>query len=56
MEPTQDKLNAMKLFGMAKYLRQWMELPKEKALTPAELLGLRWLRAKTLGIPAVEAS
>lgn len=40
MEPTQDKLNAMKLFGMAKYLRQWMELPKEKALTPAELLGL----------------
>ena len=40
MEPTQEKLNAMKLFGMAKYLRQWMELPKENALTPTELLGL----------------
>jgi DNA replication protein DnaC len=40
IEPTQDKLNAMKLFGMAKYLRQWMEQPKQQALTPTELLGL----------------
>lgn len=40
VEPTLDKLNAMKLFGMAKYLRQWLEQPKEKALTPAELVGL----------------
>jgi hypothetical protein len=40
MEPTVEKLNAMKLFGMAKYLREWLELPKDKALTPLELLGL----------------
>ncbi len=40
MEPTLEKLDAMKLFGMAKYLRQWMSQPKEKAMTPADLVGL----------------
>lgn len=40
VEPTLEKLNAMKLFGMAKYFRQWLEQPKEKALTPAEFVGL----------------
>lgn len=40
VEPTLEKLNAMKLFGMEKYFRQWLEQPKEKALTPAELVGL----------------
>ena len=40
VEPMLEKLNAMKLFGMAKYLREWLELPKDKALTPTELLGL----------------
>lgn len=40
MQQTLDKLNTMKLFGCAKYLREWMELPKEKALSPAELIGL----------------
>jgi DNA replication protein DnaC len=41
MEPMLEKLNAMKLFGMAKYLRQWMEAPpKEKAMAPLDLAGL----------------
>jgi DNA replication protein DnaC len=30
----------MKLFGMAKYLRQWLDQPKEKAMAPADLVGL----------------
>ena len=40
VEPTLEKLNAMKLFGMEKYFRQWLAQPKEKSLTPAELVGL----------------
>jgi DNA replication protein DnaC len=40
MEPVMEKLNAMKLFGMAKYLRQWLEAPKEKAMAPADLAAL----------------
>lgn len=41
MEPMLEKLNAMKLFGMAKYLRQFMEAPpKEKAMAPLDLAGL----------------
>lgn len=40
MEQTLEKLDAMKLFGMAKYLRQWMNQPKEKAMAPADLVGL----------------
>lgn len=40
MQQTLEKLDAMKLFGMAKHLRQWKESPKEKALAPADLVGL----------------
>lgn len=40
VEQTLEKLNAMKLYGVAKYLRQWLEQPKEKALSPTELIGL----------------
>lgn len=39
-EQTLDQLHAMKLFGMARYLRQWLDQPKEKTLSPAELAGL----------------
>lgn len=40
VQQTLDKLNAMKLPGMAKYFREWMESPKETPLSPAELVGL----------------
>lgn len=39
-EQTIDKMNAMKLFGMAKAMRQWLELPRDKALTPVDVVGL----------------
>lgn len=40
VEQTLEKLNAMKLYGMTKYLRQWLDQPREKALAPADLVGL----------------
>jgi DNA replication protein DnaC len=40
VEQTLEKLNAMKLFGMTKYLRHWLDQPKEKAMAPMDLLGL----------------
>lgn len=40
VEQTLEKLNAMKVFGMARALRQWLDQPKDKALTPADLIGL----------------
>jgi DNA replication protein DnaC len=41
VEQTIEKLNGLKLGGMAKYLRQWLEQPpREQPLTPAELVGL----------------
>lgn len=39
VEQTLEKLNEMKLHGMAKAMRQWLEQPKDKELTPADLLG-----------------
>jgi DNA replication protein DnaC len=40
VEQTLEKLDVMRLHGMAKALRQWLEHPKEKDLAPADLIGL----------------
>ena len=40
VEQTMEKLNAMKLYGAVAELRQWLEKPKDKDLTPADLVGL----------------
>ena len=40
VEQTMEKLVAMKLSGMAEALRRWMDQPKEKQLTPADVVGL----------------
>jgi DNA replication protein DnaC len=40
IEQTLEKLNAMKLIGMAGALRQWLDQPKDKTLTPADVVGL----------------
>jgi DNA replication protein DnaC len=40
VEQTMEKLVAMKLHGMAEALRRWMEKPKEKQMTPLDLVGL----------------
>jgi DNA replication protein DnaC len=40
VEQTMEKLVAMKLRGMAEALRRWLEKPKEKQLTPRDLVGL----------------
>ena len=40
VEQTLEKLDGMRLHGMAKALRQWLEQPKEKDLAPADLVGL----------------
>lgn len=40
IEQTLEKLTTMKLHGMARALRHWMEQPNEKSLAPADLVGL----------------
>lgn len=40
VEQTLEKLEAMKLNGMAKAMRRWMEQPQDKDMAPADLLGL----------------
>ncbi len=40
IEQTLEKLNGMKLFGMARAFRAWLDQPKDKALAPADLVGL----------------
>ncbi|WP_163988678.1 IS21-like element helper ATPase IstB [Pyxidicoccus caerfyrddinensis] len=40
VEQTLEKLNEMKLHGMAKAMKQWLEQPKGKDLTPEDVLGL----------------
>ena len=40
VEQTMEKLVSMKLGGMAEALRRWLDSPKEKELTPADLVGL----------------
>ena len=40
VEQTMEKLVSMKLSGMAEALRHWLERPKEKELTPTDLVGL----------------
>jgi len=39
VEQTFDKLNAMKLFGMAKAMRDWTEQTRDKEISPADLVG-----------------
>ena len=40
VEQTLDKLSALKLHGMTKALREWLDRPKDKELAPADLIGL----------------
>jgi DNA replication protein DnaC len=40
VEQTMDKLVSMKLHGMADALQRWLDRPKEKDLTPLDLVGL----------------
>lgn len=40
MEQTLEKMNAMKLFGMAKALREWSDAPKKQELSPQDFIGL----------------
>lgn len=40
VEQTHEKLTSMKLHGMAASFRQWLEQPKGKDVSPADLLGL----------------
>jgi IstB-like ATP binding protein len=40
VEQTMEKLVSMQLTGMAEELRRWMEQPKEKQITPLDLIGL----------------
>jgi DNA replication protein DnaC len=39
-EQTMEKLVSMKLRGMAEALRRWLERPKEKQMTPLDLIGM----------------
>jgi DNA replication protein DnaC len=40
VEETLEKLNAMKLHGMAGYLRSWLERPQDRDVGAADLVGL----------------
>jgi DNA replication protein DnaC len=40
VEQTQEKLNAMKLYGMANYLRTWLEKAPDKDVSTTDLVGL----------------
>ncbi|NTX57458.1 IS21-like element helper ATPase IstB [Myxococcus sp. CA039A] len=40
VEQTLEKLNGMKLHGMASYLRDWLARPGERDVSPADLVGL----------------
>lgn len=40
VEQTMEKLVSMKLGGMAEALRQWLERPKDRDISPADLVGL----------------
>ena len=40
VEQTIEKLVSMKLHGMVEALRRWLDGPKEKEMTPTDLLGL----------------
>lgn len=53
-EETLRKMNHMKLYGMALAFRRWVDEPKDKELTPSELLGLltdaEWLERENRGL------
>ena len=40
VEQTLEKLSAMRLHGMAKAMRDWVDKPKDKHLGPADLVGM----------------
>lgn len=40
VEQTMEKLVSMKLGGMAEALRQWLERPKDRDISPADLVGI----------------
>lgn len=40
VEQTMDKLVSMKLQGMAEALQRWMDSPKEKQMTPHDVVGM----------------
>lgn len=40
IEQTMEKLAAMRLHGMVKAMRQWLDQPKDRNLSPADLVGL----------------
>lgn len=40
LEPTIDKLNQMKLYGMAKALKEWADNTHDKDISPTDLVGL----------------
>ncbi len=40
LEQTLEKMNAMKLFGMAKAFREWHDTPKKQELTVQDFVGL----------------
>jgi DNA replication protein DnaC len=56
LEQTMDKLNAMKLYGMVGAMRQWLDKPKEKDITPADLVGVltdaEWIHRENLKLSA----
>jgi DNA replication protein DnaC len=52
LEQTMEKLNTMKLYGMAEAMRQWVDKPKEKDIAPADLVGVladaEWIHRENL--------
>jgi DNA replication protein DnaC len=40
VEQTLEKLNGLKLFGMERAMRLWLDQPKDRSLAPADLIGL----------------
>jgi DNA replication protein DnaC len=40
VEQTMEKLMSMKQYGMADALRRWMDQPKEKQLSPLDMVGM----------------
>ena len=39
LEQTMERLNAMKLFGMAKAFREWNDAPKRQEVSLADFIG-----------------
>jgi DNA replication protein DnaC len=56
LEQTMEKLNSMKLYGMAEAMRQWLDKPKEKDIAPVDLVGVltdaEWIHRENLKLTA----